>query len=274
MFGGFGLMRYYFWPGIAVVYVWFAVLIWEICFEPELIKRPVWIQVVGIGIVGVLFDIFTIGVVAARAPIDIYSYAMRSGNYSDGTDIGGITWNSHFTALTVAITNSTADDYTDLDLTVRPDKLTYKAVIFGDSAGCNLSSIGGNTIFTSITKGGATKVTMQHLGESFEAQDNVGDVFTPLATESGYRLRCGKFPGRFTIRIVFGLVAIHPDLIPKQLPAPGKVGMSYVEIAGPKSGLDILDSRPSPSTVIVTGNYARKLKPYSIGCTIPVKDGN
>ena len=55
------MMRYYFWPGVFVVYIGIAALIWEVCAEPEFIKRSIWIQVVGIGLVFALFDLFTIG---------------------------------------------------------------------------------------------------------------------------------------------------------------------------------------------------------------------
>ena len=71
------MMRYYFWPGVTVTYFGLAALVWEVCVEPELEKRSVWTQLIGIGIVCFLFDLFTIGVVAARAPINFDSYAMR-----------------------------------------------------------------------------------------------------------------------------------------------------------------------------------------------------
>jgi hypothetical protein len=124
--GGFGLMRVYFWPGVAVVYFGFAALIWEICVEPELVKRESSrSQLIALAIVFALLDLFTIGIVAASAPIKFYSYAMEKGDYASGTTIGGISWDSHFTDLRIAITNLSNEDYQDSDIELQPDTWTY-----------------------------------------------------------------------------------------------------------------------------------------------------
>jgi hypothetical protein len=270
--GGFGMMRYYFWLGVLVVYVGIAALIWEVCVEPELTKRSIWIQVVGIGLVFALFDLFTIGVVAARAPIAFYSYAMRKGDYPAGTVIGGITWDPHLTDLRVAVTNPSDDDYQDLDLAVQPDKWSYKAAIVTSPSGCDLTPIGGNTVFLARNgKGGSTTVTMTPIGTGFDAHDNQGNLYTSLATESGYRLRCGKFPAHFSVQIVFAVVTVRPDLLPKQ---SNFSGTYMTELTPTKSDFDLLDRRPSPSVVLMRGSFIRVLKRYSITGTINIKDGN
>jgi hypothetical protein len=277
LLGGFGLMRAYFWMGVAVVYVSLGLLVWDLCIDPLLIKGRAWIQIVGIGIVFVLFDLITIGIVGANAPITFNSYALRSGNYSDGIDIGGIPWNSHFTNLTVAVVNPSDDDYSDMDIAIVPDVWTYKAVVIGDNSQCKLVSIGGNTILTTITKGGGRKMTLHRLGDKFEAEDEMGDVFTPLATNGGYRLICSKFPTRFTIKLVFATVAINQDVLrtsPKPNLKTGEWGGAFSEWSGVKSEFDMLGIRPSPSRVAITGKYVKIMKPYSISTTVGVENGN
>lgn len=269
-------MRVYFWPGVAVVYISLGLLVWDLCVDPLLVKSRVWIQIVGIGIVVVLFDLITIGIVGALAPLTFNSYALRNGNYSDGIDIGGIAWNSHFTNLSVAVINPSDDDYGDVDIAIVPDVWTYKAVIIGDSQ-CKLVSIGGNTLLTTITKGGGRKMTMHRLGDKFEAEDEMGDVFTPLATDGGYRLICSKFPRRFTIKLVFATVAVNPDVLrvsPKPNLKPGEWGGAFSEWSGVKSEFDMLGIRPSPSKVAITGKYVRIMKPYSISAVVAVENGN
>jgi hypothetical protein len=272
-------MRYYYLWGVLVVYVGLGFWFLEICGDPWVLKRPLGFQVSLIGLVLVFFDVFSIGVVGARAPIDFKSYAMRNGDYPPGTAIAGITWDSHLTDLRVVMTNPTDDDYENLDVAVQPDKWTYKAGLL-NSPGCDLSAIGGNTVFVVVnSKGGATKITGTRVGTGFDAQDNAGDVFTALATESGYRLRCLKLPARFTVQIVFAVVSVQSELLRKISPparglAPGKWGMGFAELAGPKSQFELLDPRPSPLVVQLSGSYTRKLKPFRIARIVPVDAGN
>jgi hypothetical protein len=54
----------------------------------------------------------------------------------------------------------------------------------------------------------------------------------------------------------------------------GDWGMAVSEWAGVKSEFDILDVKPSPSRVNITGRYTRIMKPYSIKTTVAVENGN
>ena len=259
-----------------MIYFAFAVLLWELCFEPELIKRPERIQIAGIGILFALVDLFTIGIVAARAPLTLYSYAMRKGNYAAGTVLGGISWDPHFTDLRVAITDPNSDDYSDLDLAVQPDNWVYKAAILESPLGCDLTPIGGDSIFFARESGsgGADTVTATRLGKGVDAHDSLGYAYgTPFATKGGYRLRCGKLPADFTIKLVFALISPNPTLNSMPAIPSGTWGLRVDEIAA-GSEFDTLDDRPSPSTVTLNGKYVRILKPHTITSTIPVKDGN
>jgi hypothetical protein len=205
--------------------------------------------------------------------MDFLSYAMRKANYSPGEDVVGITWNTHFTDLRVAITNPSDDDYHDLDIFIQPDKWNYKALMITKLSGCDLTPIPGNVFQTARAKGGTTSITSTRIGDGFDAHDNQGDVFTPLAKETGSRLRCSVFPAHYTAEVIFALVALSPRL-PMPKPSPGKMGMAIAEIAGADSIFDILDDRPFPLVTLMSGSYKRNLKKYSIRRTIPVSDGN
>lgn len=257
----------------ALAYTFFVLSSFEAWFDPPL-KR---VRLLCLPLILMAALWFTSAVVFATAPIEFLSYAMRSGDYAPGTVIGGISWDAHFTDLRVAVTNPSEADYQDLDLKFQPDKGTYKAALLGDAAGCDLISAGGNTVFATISKGGATKITTQKLGEGFDAHDNVGDLITPLLTDGGYRLRCSKFPARYTVRIVFALATVDPQLVSiltRPIP-PGKMNLSYAEIAGPKSPFDMLNTKPSPTKVLVEGSYTNSMrKPYPIKTTVTINDGN
>lgn len=261
--------------GLVCGYLGLLIILWEICVEPELIKRPLWVKVLTIGLVFAFFDVFTIGVVASRAPVKVLSYAMRKGDYPSGTSIAGITWDSHLTDLRVLLTNPIDDDYDNLDVEVQPDKWTYKAALLNNSV-CDLSPMGEETVFVATNvKGGSTTITATRVGNAFDAQDNVGDIFTPLASKSGYRLRCSKLPAHFTVQIVFAVVTLYPSLIsiPPNIPK-GAWGMTGAELAGVHSIFELFDSRPSPSIVQLKGRYVRVLKPFKFENTVSVQDGN
>jgi hypothetical protein len=228
-------------------------------------------------LVFLLFDLFTIGIVAARAPISLQSYAMRKGNYNSGTPIGGIIWDSHFTDLRVAVTNPTDDDYESLDLVVQPDQWSHKAAILTESSGCDLSAIDGNVISFAIAKeSGPLTLKATRVGAGFDMQDSSGNTYTSIATESGYRLRCGKLPAHFTIRIVFAVVGVSSLWKTLQVPQGplGTWGMGMAEFSGGSSLFDLLDPRPFPSRLTVKGGYLRKLKPFTVVETITVGDSN
>jgi hypothetical protein len=266
-------MRYYFWAGVIAFYVAFILLTWEICFEPELLKRPGWIQVALIGVALALFDLFTIGIVCARAPLEFFSYSMRKGDYAAGTIIGSITWDRHFTDLRVAITNLSGDDYGDFDVTLCPDEWTHKAAILDNASTCALNPVDGGTFvsFARAAKHGELAWKgMRVPGGGFVVNDSMGNAYTPLATRDGYRLRCGKLPAHSTVKIVFAVVSLGPSLLPARIPRTWG-GLNEGQVSDP---FDLLDSRPAPSKIVVKGTYTRTMKPFSVMENIVVVDGN
>jgi hypothetical protein len=278
IFAGLSIMHYYYYLGVAIVYLGLGFLLWEVCVDPLLTRRSLPLRVVLIGLVFVLFDAFSIGIVEAQAPLSFQSYAMKKGEYPKDTTIGGIAWDSHLTDLRVTATNPTDDDYENLDVEVQPDKWTYKAALLSSSSGCDLSPMGGETVFVALNvKGGNTTITSTRFGNTFDAHDNVGDVFSPLASAFGYRLRCGKLPAHFTVQIVFAVVTLNPSLVPEEnlhnMPK-GTWGLSAAELAGVHSIFELFESRPSPSIIQVKGQYVRILKPFKIDRSELVQDGN
>lgn len=278
--GGWGVISTSFWIGVAAIYFGFLLLFLEIAFEPWVISNvSLFTHCMMLALCLVPVGWFTVAIVTASAPLAVESYAMRKGNYADGTEIAGIKWNPHFTELRVAVTNPSRDDYRDLDLTVKPEEWTYKAAILGDHFGCDLTSIGGDTFFTSIPHTtGIETFTTTKVGDGFDVHDSLGNVFTPLATKGGYALTCSKFPAHFTIQLVFAVVRLLPKLPGMKVASTdvvfGSNKTSVVALDGITSGLELFDKRPSPSTVFVTGGYARTVKRYSGDRVISINDGD
>ena len=148
--------------------------------------------------------------------------------------------------------------------------------LFNGPMGCDFRPIDGNVISAATTqKSGPLTMSATRVGAGFDMHDSAGDLYTPLATESGYRLTCAKFPAHSTIHAVFAVVAFNPDFMPPSSRAvPGAWGFKAMEFAGTKSYFDLLDSRPFPSTVSVHGNYISVTKPFSVTENMTVKDGS
>jgi hypothetical protein len=167
------------------------------------------------------------------------------------------------------------DHYQESDITIHPDKWSYKAAILNSTSGCDLVPIDGNTVFRTRSKAtGEVSVTATRVGPGYDAHDSAGNVYTPLATESGYRLRCAKFPKHYTIQTVFALVTVPPDFFSEPPSDPKAWTVDVLNFKGVGSDFDVLGPKPSTSIVSVKGTYMNRMKPYSITNTIQVKDGN
>jgi hypothetical protein len=272
--GGWQLMPTSYVVGTVIVYFGFSLCLLECIKEPALVGHLRW-RVALVVVVLIFAAVFSFRVVFISAPLGFDSYAMRKGDYSPGTVIAGIPWNSHFTDLRVWIKNPTDNDYRDVDLAVQPDQWNYKAAILEENTGCQLISLGGNSLLVAPNgKGGATSMTAHYEGNHFEAGDDAGDVFEHLITQGGYRLICPKLPAHFAIQIVFALAAASPDLgVQNTNLKPNEWAGAFYEIK-PTDKFNILSPRPSPSVVTIIGRYGRELKNFSLNTNIRVLDGN
>ena len=252
---------------MAIVGFGFLMLVWEICYEPELLRRPIWAQIVCLGLCFGCFDVVFISCVSAYAPLNTVSYCPRNGQYSPETNISGITWNEHFSDLRVAFTNPTDTEYKDMDMNIFPDAWIYTAVIYDNQRGCSLTRLHGATLSTTVTKGGATKLSGIDVGEDTVVHDNAGDVFEILATKGGYRLICDKIPSHYTIQVVFAVVSLS-SLVASNI----KGHISALELSGVESKFDLFGPRPLPQIVKVERHFTKKYQPFSDNYIVKVKD--
>ena len=176
---GISLMDSKFWGGYALLVFGFALLIYEVIVEPELKKRARWIRLTVLTGCVAAFMLLTYFFISLRSGVKIVSYSVRRGEHQIGTEIGGIKWNPHLADLQVSITNSTKDDYENVDLAIHPDAWTYKAAIMSSSQGCELMALPRNklTVFEHTTEG-TTRITSTNIGQDTDVNDNSGDLPT------------------------------------------------------------------------------------------------
>lgn len=259
----------------AFSYLWTVILAYaflglcglEIWFEPSLrkVRWPLSAAIV------IATCWFSITVPFAKDPLEVSAY-VPPGGHADAESIGGIAWDSHFTDLRMAMSNSTSNDYQNLDVVVKPDKWTHKAAVLS-GAGCNLSEVGGNVLTMSkmpLKTSTQDSFTGMRIGDSYETYDSAGNEFVVMASESGYRLRCATFPSKSTIKMVFALVAPQPSLTPHMTGPLGGFAMDVQTYSGVTAWVEMLNSKPSPGTITITGKYTSGIKPHSIEQAIKV----
>jgi hypothetical protein len=280
--GGFGVIsKDFFWPGVFIVYLGCVILYLETVFEPWVLKLSFLAQFLLIVMSLAIPAWFTLAIVDAERPLKIDSYANRKGNYSNGSKIGTVEWDSHFLPLTVAISNPSSLDYSDVNIAIMPDSWVYKASLIGDDFGCRVDSIGGKSLMTTITKSsGKRTFTAHRIGDTFQGEDDAGDIFTSLATDGGYRLRCSQLPKKSSVRVVFAAVGFSPSTLKNIIAPPdpklgaGSWRMQASEWIGGKSLFEMFDQRPNPVMVKLDGSYRVKMRENSVSREVDVRDGN
>lgn len=245
--------------GVALIYVGLAFWVVECIADTELRKRP-WLSMpmVVLALVSLLF--FTKDVVLVKAPLASDAYVFHDGDLQEVEDMP---WSEHYTDLRVWINNETDNDYRGIKLTIQPDQWNHTAKIVGENYGCYFNPTGEGRFIQMVSraKGGHTTITEHWENTGAALEDQQGDKFEPLLSENGYRLDCDRLPAHTSVQIVFALGAIIPKLHAEMedgAPAKAKPGQSWTAISefdstsGPD---DFLDQPPTPSLVIIDGQY-------------------
>jgi len=206
LFGWGGLvLADWFWVGVAAIYLGFALLALDVWFEPDRKTKTI------IGVAILVFTVaFSWGVVFVEGPLPINVFA-TDGEYPIGTVISGVSWRPQFTELNVDIENPKDRPYEDLNLVIRPTSAV--AVLAQTSGISDVSFEDKNGLSTHILdldpRTGISKAIPLVL----------------LATDAGYRVRCGRLPARDHLRIVMALADIKWD--PSPLPTGTPIEQSF-----------------------------------------------
>jgi len=255
------------------VYLIFVLLTIECLLEPAI--KLAWVRKLLVAATFVSAIWFTIAVPFSKAPCQFAAYIRPDESVSHKVE--GLDWDKHFTDLRVAITNPTKTDYKDFDISIKPGAWINKASILNPISGCDFSPIDGNKISVARNlKPGQTTFTGRRLGAGTDVYDSKGNQYTDLATESGYRLKCLNLPSHYTIRIIFAAVtepsftSIVPDA-PKDGISIGAFDLQNSQDMNP---LDVLGTKPTPTSVTILGTYKSGIKPFFIDSSIKVESQN
>jgi hypothetical protein len=254
-----------FWWMVGLAYAFLILICLELWLEPS-VKKFRWLSC---ALLLPAAAWFTIAIPFASAPLDLVAYS-PPGDYPPGTPVGGIPWDSHFADLRLGITNPTAADYQGVDLLLKPRGWVYQASILDHVPDCSIAREASENVISMATASKSGKLTVEatRVGAGIDTYDTGGNVYTTVATDSGYRLRCDVLPSHYTIRVIFAVVSAPVQLMPR--PKPGQMGMAIAELSGVKRPSDLLGPQPSPKEVLVKGEYKSGAKPLSVDRAVTV----
>lgn len=253
VFGWAGvLMTVYYWYAIGAIYCAFILLFLDVFLASELRIMPRW-RFFFMALLVILAAMFHFGFVFSKTYLAIAGEA-PDAKY-DRQTLYGIDWHPEFTELIVHVMNESSSDYSDLNFKVKTD--------------IPVVAISQITQIPDVTFDGTEGVT---LGYEENDPSGVGKKIVPLrllATQDGYRVRCGKLRQGQWLTLILALGEIkmrgHYDQVPpedKNYVVEGKSPAFTYWLGHPEG--DVYQPRTNPSWVKVDGDFVAKYRRRTI----------
>lgn len=215
---------------------------------------------------------------AAAQPVEPTFDATVSGaGYPVGTVLGEIPWSPRFTDLRVSIINSGSVDWTDLDVTFRPDQ--------------PIVAIGQTTAVPDVFVSASASTDMTLRMEYVLANGQRTAVPLVLIASSGdWKMQCKKLPRRQRIEVIFASASLPEyDGGPPKTPKPdfGVFDRDYAirskfedfshwygHGSDAKGRIEEVysEKRPISRTIKVTGRYVVKEQEFTFSKVLTVHD--
>jgi hypothetical protein len=256
----------WFWVGAIFIYLGFLLLAVDVAFEPGFRgkwkqKWVIWISILIAAIV------FTWGVVWVDGPLPIFAMA-TDGEYPSGTEIAGIKWIPEFTELNIDIENPKDRAYEDLNLLIRPNEA--------------VAAIAQTSGISDVSFEDKNNLSFHVLDSNLDTGNSTAVPFELLATDAGYKVRCGRLGPHTHLKIVMAIADIKWDPSPKTPDIPiDQIVRDSREIIkyrfddfssywfGHKEG-DLYARRPSVKWMKVDGTYVLSHRRRTISKKITV----
>ena len=190
LFGWGGLMLGdWFWFGVVSIYLGFALLALDVGFEPDF--RNKWGPKLSIwGVLLVVVVAFSWVIVFVNGPLPVSAFA-TDGEYPAGYMISGISWKPQFTELDVDLTNPTDSAYQDLNIVLRPTS--------------PVAAIAQVTDIADVSFEDKNSFSTHMLDLNLQTGVSKAIPLVLVATDAGYRVRCGRLPSHDDLKVVMAL---------------------------------------------------------------------
>jgi hypothetical protein len=193
-----------FWPGMCLAALGaclFAMHLWQISKLNPLDRRLFSL------IASCLLFLILGWMIFRPAPL-IFEISDKPGGYIQGSKAYGIIWNDSYSEGRIIISNQSAYDYSNIDLTIRSDLSIAAISISGDFLSCNWGVEGLPDFYVRV---------IDNKGEGNLKPDTVPNV-QPIAPNR--RVRCDKIPSHGDLTIELALLSLNSVINgqwPKQL---------------------------------------------------------
>jgi hypothetical protein len=255
--------------GVCPAYAGFAICLAECIWEPWLVRRPYQLQVFGVGIICLFFDLFTIGVAFVRAPLDVSAFGIGPVY---NLNPGALDWKPFYNELDIVFANQSDMPYENINILVRPDVPVAGIAQIGNLPEVSFRDrygIVGNASVQNLKTNETTKAVI-------------------LATDAGYNVFCKEIPARSSLQLVMETVGIKPSPPPSgsilqggQMAVPSYArpqdfsfmqavpdvveGKTFHYWLGSKDVTSIFVPNVTPSIVTVRGSYLGGHRQREIG---------
>ncbi len=265
LLGGIGLMSMYFWWAVAFVYLGLSLWVADLQFEPWFrSNRPA--RIIGTGVFAVIGIAFSVGVVFRSAPLEMDAL-IPSGEYTAGTVISGVKWNSEFTALRVMLNNPTSLDYDNLEALIEPDA---SIVHISEITSSGLTFLGDVT--KEVTDIGGVIAKLPSLTRT-DPDGTVVNIQQRQLSTPRYRIR-GKLAKSSSAQLVLIIAEIDRARTPgATVIAPADYdgdASQPVTVLGPDDMSVITYKKHRPTTIRIQVSYTAGLRPRSADTVIRV----
>jgi len=230
LLGGFGVMPFYYWPGVGMCYAGFSLIILDLFFEPLLKQRYGWKTLLSIFIL-LLAGAFTRGFVWVSAPLNITGSWFRSDYPEGSTPIAGtnIKWMAGMSELRIDFRNPTNRDYDDVDLYMRVDE--------------GLMDVQQST-----------SVPCSRIEDAVSVHDSMSNVYQQGPSHGWVRFRCDNLPRGAPAEFVLGIV--NDADLQQMLAHPNEMKPS-TQIS------DLFGPKIRPSSVEAAATYRATYRPHT-----------
>jgi hypothetical protein len=282
--GGWSLIPTSYEWGVGIVYLGFALCLAESIWEPELLDRAYQIQIVVVSIVICLLAVFTVRVVLIRAPIRFHTLTTDIDYSTPGvTAPAGIAWRPFFSELDLSITNPNGDNYSDVDVLVRPDLPIAAIAQLSDLPNVSFENAYGLNARVTLEEKQTNKLMMS---------------MDLLATDAGYKIHCGVIPPNSSLTLVMAIVDVDrteartvqpgdtfatlppgvsfPQAAPKHLSAEATISdkdgvFHYWYGSKENDTLFLSNPKPKPKQITVVGAYTANYRRRNVNEVVPIQ---
>jgi hypothetical protein len=251
-----------FWYFETIVYA--AILLWaaDAFFELREYRRVLQIFPIPVGIIAAFLFSWQFTFVALPIGEGVWS---TGASYEPGSVVSGIPWSSQFTDIHVDVSNLTDYDYSQLDLLIKPKEPVVAFATIAPSPNASLTREMNPLVSSDF----------QLLNPKTGSRIDLPVEW--FASTGGVRLRCDSLPAQSVVRVLLAVANIDQKTVDKNGdyvfgPFAWEKQQFWAKFTTFPLKDDLFSSKPTPTTLTITGQYVAFFRRKHVNQTVSVSD--